>query len=227
VLPELSNASTRDDRDEFSRSLRWALDSMALLVVPVSVAMVALAEPAMRAVAFGDIATTGVPLLAAAVASLAVGLYAYGGFLLLARAYYALHDSRTPAVVALVAAVVGVATMLVFAPIAHGTARVALLGIGHSVAYAVGAVVLGIALGRRTGRRVVPARLPLAVLVATPLGVAVWLAARALDPATRTGAILTVVGGGAALFAVYAAGLRAFGVPVRMPKRAPRAVVPS
>jgi putative peptidoglycan lipid II flippase len=227
VLPELSNSAARQEPDEFSQSLRWALDSMALLVVPVSVAMIALAEPAMRAVAFGDIADSGVPLLAAAVGSLAVGLYAYGAFLLLARAFYALHDSRTSAVVAMFSAAAGVAIMVVAAPFTHGSARVTLLGIGHSVAYAIGAVVLGVALARRTGRRTLPARLPVAVLVATPLGIALWLASRAIDPTSRVEAIVTVVVGGIVLFGGYVVGLRAFGVPVRMPRRAPQAVVPS
>ena len=50
----------------------------------------------MRLVAFGSAAKTGPELLAAGMASLALGLYPYGAFLLLARGYYALGDSRTP-----------------------------------------------------------------------------------------------------------------------------------
>ena len=46
-------------------------------------------------------AATSVELLAAALVGLALGLPAYGAFLLLARAWYALGDSRTPALAAL------------------------------------------------------------------------------------------------------------------------------
>ena len=105
--------------------------------------MVALALPMMRVVAFGGAAKAGPALLAAALASLAIGLLPYAALLLFARAFYALGDSRTPAIVAIASALLGVATMAALAPVTHGSARVAALGVGHTAAYAVGAVVLG------------------------------------------------------------------------------------
>src|SRR5262249_59783527 len=100
--------AARSEFDAFARSLRWALDAMATLIVPVSAAMIVLARPGMTVFAFGEAAENGVALLAAGLASLALGLFAYGAFLMLARAYYALGDSRTPAVVALITGVLGV-----------------------------------------------------------------------------------------------------------------------
>ena len=47
---------------------------------------------------------TGSALMAAGVAGLALGLPAYGAFRLLAAAWYALDDSRTPALAAVVSA---------------------------------------------------------------------------------------------------------------------------
>ena len=72
----------------------------------------------------------GVELLAAALASLAVGLFPYGAFLLLARAWYALGDSRTPALAATVPPLVGVAVMVVVGSRTEGTARLVVLGRG-------------------------------------------------------------------------------------------------
>ena len=213
ALPELSAQETQGDRGSFATSLRWALDSMAMLVVPVSIAMAALALPAMRLVVFGEAARGGVELLAAGVASLASGLFFYGAFLLLARAYYALGDSRTPALVALGSAIVGAAVMAVGSRAVDGTAVVAALGIGHSVAYLVGAIALAIGLSRRTGRAVVPAALPRAVLLAAPLGAAAWLVARWSSPDGRLGnlillALVGSIGGG-----LYLLGVRATGGP--------------
>jgi putative peptidoglycan lipid II flippase len=213
ALPELSAQETQGDRGSFATSLRWALDSMAMLVVPVSIAMAALALPAMRLVVFGEAARGGVELLAAGVASLASGLFFYGAFLLLARAYYALGDSRTPALVALGSAIVGAAVMAVGSRAVDGTAVVAALGIGHSVAYLVGAIALAIGLSRRTGRAVVPAALPRAVLLAAPLGAAAWLVARWSNPDGRLGnlillALVGSIGGG-----LYLLGVRATGGP--------------
>ena len=213
ALPELSAQETQGDRGSFATSLRWALDSMAMLVVPVSIAMAALALPAMRLVVFGEATRGGVELLAAGVASLASGLFFYGAFLLLARAYYALGDSRTPALVALGSAIVGAAVMAVGSRAVDGTAVVAALGIGHSVAYLVGAIALAIGLSRRTGRAVVPAALPRAVLLAAPLGAAAWLVARWSNPDGRLGnlvllALVGSIGGG-----LYLLGVRATGGP--------------
>lgn len=211
ILPELSLDAARNDLDAFARSLRWSLDAMAMLVVPVSAAMIALARPGMVVVAFGEASENGVALLAAGVASLAIGLFPYGAFLLLARAYYALDDSRTPAIVAIVTGIVGVVAMGIGAFLTEGAARVAALGIGHTVAYVTGSVVLCIGLSRRTGHAIIPRALPRALAWSTVLGVVGWWIARTIDPAGRLAnlALVAVIAiGGAAL---YLLGVRATG----------------
>jgi putative peptidoglycan lipid II flippase len=207
ILPELANDAARGDRDSFARSTVWALDRMAVLVVPVSAALVAFALPLMSVVAFGQAAESGPELLAAGLATLAAGLYPYGAFLLLARCSYALGDSRTPAFVAIGAGVVGVATMLVGSVFTEGAARVAALGIAHSAAYFVGAACLGVVLSRRLGHALVPHQLGLAVACAVPLAVLGWLVVGALDPEGRVATIVAVgavvlAGGAAYLVAV-------------------------
>jgi putative peptidoglycan lipid II flippase len=211
ILPEISGEVARGELDAFAESVRRGLDSMALLVVPAAVAYLVFAAPIMRVVAFGASAGSGVPLLAAGVASLGVGLYAYGAFLLLARAYYALGDSRWPAIVATVTAAVGVVVMATGAAATHGAAKVAALGIGHSVAYLLGSLALGVGLARRTGHSLVPRQLGRAVAVAGGIGALAWLAMRAIAPDGRleTLAVLAVVGGAAAV--AYVAALRMSG----------------
>jgi putative peptidoglycan lipid II flippase len=208
---ELSLDAARADFDAFARSLRWALDTMAVLVVPVSAAMIALARPGMIVFAFGEAADNGVDLLAAGLASLALGLFAYGAFLMLARAYYALGDSRTPALVALLTGLVGVAAMGIGVLLTEGAARVAALGIGHSIAYTAGAVVLCIGLSRRTGHAIVPRALPRALAWSAVIGVAGWWVAYTLDPSGRVAnavlcTVIVAVGG-----ALYLLGVRATG----------------
>jgi putative peptidoglycan lipid II flippase len=228
ALPELSTQEARGDRDGFAKSLRWALDSMAMLTVPVSVAMVALALPAMRLVVFGEAADGGIPLLAAGVASLASGLFFYSAFLLLARAYYALGDSRTPALVALGSAVVGALVMAIGSRVVDGTAVVAALGIGHSVAYLAGAVVLAIGLSRRTGHPIVPAAFPRALLLAAPLGAAAWWVARWWEPEGRVGNFVLLALVGSVGGALYVLGVRASGGPtLRFRRGRGRAAAPA
>jgi putative peptidoglycan lipid II flippase len=221
ILPELANEAVRGDLDAFAASMRWALDSIAVLVVPVSAAFVALAQPAMRVLAFGDIHETGVPLLGAALGSLALGLFGYGAFLLLARGYYALGDSRTPAVVAIIAAAFGVGTMFGVAPFAHGTARVALLGIGHSLAYTVGAVILAVGLSRRVGRAIVPVRLPRAALVAAVVALGAWALVREVAPSGRAATVGVLAGTAIVGAACYVGAMRVLGDPLWSPRRTP------
>jgi putative peptidoglycan lipid II flippase len=205
VLPELSAEATGGDLDAFGRSVRWALDSMSLVVLPTSAVLVALAGPAMAVVAFGAADTgDGVSLMTAGTASLALGLFGYGSFRLLAAGWYALDDSRTPALVAMGSALGGVVFMIVLAPMVEGAALVAVLGLGHSLAFTVGAAVLGVGLWRRTGQRLMPRLLVRSLVASIVLGVALWELMARWDPSGRLATlvaliVLTVAGGGAFL----------------------------
>jgi putative peptidoglycan lipid II flippase len=211
ILPEISGEAARGELEAFAESVHRALDSMALLVVPVSIGFVVFALPIARVVAFGAVSRDGVALLAAGLASLGIGLYPYGAFLLLARAYYAQGESRVPALVAVATASAGVVVMAAGAAGVHGAAKVAALGIGHSSAYLLAAVALGVGLSRRTGRALVPRQLARATAVAGCVGALSWLTMRALSPDGRaqTFAATAVVAGLAA--AVYIAVLRLAG----------------
>lgn len=230
ILPELVADARSGDPDRFPASVRWALERMAVLVLPVSAVIVALALPAMRAVAFGESADTGAGLLAAALAAMAVGLLPYSAFLLLARACYALGDSRTPGVVSVVSALGGVGVMVVGALVTSGEARVAMLGAGHTVAHAVAALWLYVRLRRRTGGGFMPAGLVRMTVIAGGVGVATWLAGRVLldDGGGRLQDLVGVVGlalaGLAAMVALaLAVGLRSM-LTERRPTPAPAAV---
>jgi putative peptidoglycan lipid II flippase len=207
ILPELA-ADARSDLDGFARSVEWTLERMALVLVPVTAGLMALALPAMRVVTFGRAEETGPPLVAAALAALSAGLLPYAALLLFARAFYALGDSRTPALVAVGSGAVGVLVTVALAAVTDGAARVAALGAGHTVAYAVAAAVLGARLVTRIGR---PLHVPVvrrALACAAPAGVVCWAAARAVDPAGRLAAAATVTVLAAAAAAGYAVAMR-------------------
>jgi putative peptidoglycan lipid II flippase len=166
---------------------------------------------------------TDAQLLAAAVAGLAIGLYAYSAFLLLARGYYALGDSRTPGVVSLVSAGVGVVVMVMSAVLVDGTARIVLLGLGHSIAYTVGATVLALGLTRRTAASLRPAALGRMAFVSALAGIGGWAASEAVlgdDPgrlaSLATVMVIATIGAG-----VVVAGYRLLGVPAALSKRRP------
>jgi len=215
ILPELVTEA-RDGLDRYRGSVRWAIERMALTVLPVAVVLTAFAAPSMRIVAevVGE-TDTGARLLAAALASLGVGLLPYSAFLMLARAYYALGDSRTPGLASIAVAVVGLVAMAVATPFTDGAARIGALGLAHSLAYAVGMVVLLVGLGRRAGGSVYPAIVGAMVAASVVGGLALWWAGDRLL-AGREGPVadlvvtagLAAVGALALLAATRATGLR-------------------
>lgn len=229
ILPELVTEQRSGDLDRYRTSVRWALERMALTVLPVAIALTALAAPAMRLVAsFVADSGDGARLLAVALGTLAVGLFPYSAFLLLARAYYALGDSRTPGLISLAVAGSGLAIMAVGAPLTDGAARIAVLGLAHSVAHLLGMVLLLRGLARRAGGSLFPPAVGAMIGASVVVGVAVWFASdRLLSAHTGRVADLVVAGG---LTVLGAAGLalayRLSGLGARLTQRRPTTTPP-
>jgi putative peptidoglycan lipid II flippase len=214
ILPELVVEAGEPER--FAASVRWAVERIAALVLPVSALLVALAAPGMRLVAFGEASAAGAELLGVALASLSVGLLPYSAFLLLARVSYALGDSRTPGAISLASAAVGIAVMAAGALLeTTATERVALLGAGHTVGYVVGTVVLSRVLQRRLGTSIWPATTIRFVAVAIVAGAGAWAVQRAVDLGTgRTADLLAALAGGVAGLALVVVAVRLLHLPV-------------
>ena len=219
ILPELVGEAARPAA--FASSVRWGLERMALLVLPVTAGLMALAGTGLRAVTFGETGEVGASLIAAALVTMAVGLLPYSAFLLLARGFYALGDSRTPALTSVVSAVAGVLVMLAGALLADGTARVGLLGLGHSAAFLVGALWLGVLLTRRIGSTLVPSGIVRMLAVAAVAGAAAWRTALAVagdDPA-RLDALAATAVAGAVGAAIVLGGYRLLRLPGALTSR--------
>lgn len=210
VTPELATDVANGDLPSYAKAVRWGLDALSVTILPVSAALFALSVPMMAVIAFGEAdSDRGIELMAAATASLALGLFAYGAFRLLAGAYYALEDSRTPAIVAVASAVVGVAFMLVASAMSEGTSTIFLLGIGHTVAFLLGALVLGIGLRRRIHQPLFPRAFAPALVVSALLAGVAWAVVRALDPSTRLEDLAVLAGVGLAGLALWWLAVRA------------------
>jgi putative peptidoglycan lipid II flippase len=216
ILPELTVDVANDDMQSFGGRLRWGLDGMSRLLLPVSAAYVALALPAMRVIAVGN-SKGDADLFAAALASLGVGLFTYGTFLFFARAMYALGDSRTPAIIAGASALVGAGVMVAGGlAFDSDTAKVAALGLGHSTAYLIGTLVLGVVLRKRVGHGFFPHAFLPALAASAALGGLAWLVEDLVDPNGRLADVLV-------LAAIGAVGLGLYLVLLRMlPKSGPR-----
>lgn len=136
-------------RDELSRS--W--QRMTFLILPSTVGLVAFGRPAVSLLfergRFAAADTTAVTWVLAAYAA---GLLAYGSTRLLATAFYAFHDTRTPVRIGVLALAVNVVLGISLAWL-MGTPGIAL---ATALASALGAALLARALRRRLGSVLTP-----------------------------------------------------------------------
>lgn len=226
VQPELVGDLARGDHHAFGESLRWSLDSMAVLLLPVTAGMVALAHPVADVIAFGQARTgDGVELIAAGIAGLGLGLLPYGAFLLFARAWYAFGDSRAPAILSVVAAIAGSAVMVSCSTVLDGAALVAVLGAAHALAFGATAIALAVGIRRRTGEQLKARRSAIAALLSLATGLLAWRAAVAWDPSGRFATLVTLVVVVGVLGGGYLVLVRWLGLLV--PRPADRAEVPA
>jgi len=100
ALPTLSRQS--ESPEEFRRTLFGALYQIAFLVLPVATVLVVLRIPLVRLIFGTDIFSWEATVQTGMVVSaFALGIFFQAAAALLARGFYALHDTRTPVVISL------------------------------------------------------------------------------------------------------------------------------
>ena len=209
VQPELADDVDRADMVGFGEAMRWSLASLGVVVLPIAALMVVLAEPAMEVFAFGQAdAGDGVALMAAGVAGLALGLPAYGAFRLLAAAWYALDDSRTPALAAVASALIGVALMIALVPVTDGADRIFALGLGHTVGFLLGTTWLALRLRRHRHVALWPRSLPAVTALTAVLAGVAWVAVDLWAPDGRWATALCLTVGSLVVGGLYYGAVR-------------------
>jgi putative peptidoglycan lipid II flippase len=153
LFTAMSEHVARSEPAGVQEKLRDGLGMLAFVLAPVAVALLVLAGPiATVTLRYGAMTEAGAELVARCLAAFAIGLPAYSIFLVFTRAFYAVGDSKTPALVnagAVAAASLAGAALFALAPDGW---EVPGLAAGHSVGFAVGAAVLSGLFARKAGR---------------------------------------------------------------------------
>jgi putative peptidoglycan lipid II flippase len=215
VLPRLSRYAARRDYPrvvaELSRSLRLA----AVVVAPVAAAMVVFG-PTLAGLLFahGRSSAAAVGLLGAAVAAFGLLLVPFAGYMILLRGFYAMQDTRTPALLTASVSAVGVAGCLAAGRLLPRHELLVGLAVAYALAYTGGLVAAGLLLryrlGRIDGRRLARTHTRLAVAVAVA-GCAAEVTARLVAPVSGgawVGPLVTLATAGAVGAAGYLAAAR-------------------
>lgn len=145
-FPALAAAAARDEMGSLKATLSTALRTILYLTIPAGVGLFVLREP-LVALLFqrGQFDAASTQTVAFALAFYAPGLFALAVTEILTRAYYALHDTRTPVLIAVATVAANVALSLAFiGPLAHGG-----LALAATLANSAEAVVLVVLLRRR------------------------------------------------------------------------------
>ena len=178
LLPSLSEDWQRQDREDFRRTLARGVRASAFVVVPAAAGYLVLARPIVRLLLENGVAgPESTDLVAGVLTYFAVGLFSFSAFMLFLRAFYAMQDTRTPAIINLFAVAVNTGANLALFPVLG----VRGLALGHALAYTFAMVVAGAVLRRRLrgleGRALMRGLVKVAV-AAVATATAAWGAAR-------------------------------------------------
>jgi putative peptidoglycan lipid II flippase len=106
TLPAISRSAARKDQTEFRHTLASSVRLALLLTIPSAVGLIVLGRPIIALIyERGHFGPTDTEHTAAALGFFAVGLTGYAAIKILAPAFYALGDARTPMIISLLSMV--------------------------------------------------------------------------------------------------------------------------
>jgi putative peptidoglycan lipid II flippase len=151
VLPTMSTQAARLQSEDFRETLSLGLRMVFFIMFPAMVGLITLRIPIVNLLLehgqFDRLSTQGT---AAAILFYAVGLWAFAGVRIVAQAFYALQDTKTPvktAFTALITNAVLSAVFIAWTPLQHGG-----LALANSLAATINIVLLMFLLRKRIGR---------------------------------------------------------------------------
>jgi putative peptidoglycan lipid II flippase len=152
LFTAFSEHAARQEVAKLGERMRQGLRMLFFILIPLAGACVILGPAAARiALEHGAMSREGSLLVGRALAMFGLGLPAYSAFLVMTRAFYALGNAKTPALLNGVTIVLTMlAGVLGFFGAPNGW-EVAGLAAGHSIGFLVGAGLLGRSLGKQVG----------------------------------------------------------------------------
>ncbi len=115
ALPVLSTLWADKKRDDFVKTISTSFRQILFFIVPISVLLYVLRAQVVRVIlGAGSFNWYDTRLTAACLAIFCIGLFAQGTFPLIIRGFYALHNTKTPFYIGIVAMIVNFLSLLLF-----------------------------------------------------------------------------------------------------------------
>ena len=218
LFPRMSRSASMEHRGDVANTLAGGLTLSATLLVPATAVLIALG-PLIGTVVFahGNVSLPDARLTGATLAGFAVGLVPFSAFQVQLRAFLAMRDSRTPALVNLAITALNVVADVALYVALPSRQKVVGLAVGFSLSYIVGTLwfarLLRVRLGPANEHRVARThvRLTLATVIAIVPAYAtarLLTAGLGLDVESAIVALIAALAVGAGLFAALASRMR-------------------
>ncbi len=200
AFPTFADQYSRGQIQQLRSALAATVRSILFIAIPAGVGLLVLSEPIIQLVfQRGRFTETSTALVAAALSAYALGLIGHSGVEILARAFYALHDTKTPVLLG----VLSLAINLVMSLSLINVLGVTGLALANTTAALIEMTLLIVVIRRRLGG-LDDRRLALSALrttaAAVTMGLVVW---GFLNAAATMGVVVRTLGGvaiGASVF---------------------------
>ena len=97
IYPMLSKLSSKDNKEKFTSSVVQSINSVILLVIPISIGAIVLATPIVKLLfQRGEFDARATSMTAIALIMYSIGMVAFGLRDILGKVFYALQDTKTP-----------------------------------------------------------------------------------------------------------------------------------
>jgi putative peptidoglycan lipid II flippase len=116
TLPYLSRQHANASKEDFSRTVDWSMKLVIFIAVPAAVGLILLSDPLVATLFYGgEFSAFDVEMTALSLEAFALGLIGFSLVKILAPAYFAREDTKTPVKIGLVALAVNFVLSVTFA----------------------------------------------------------------------------------------------------------------
>jgi murein biosynthesis integral membrane protein MurJ len=219
LLPRMSAHAAERKYGLVSSDFSTAVRLASVIVVPAALILAVLGAPLAEAVfGYGSTSVASARYVGEIFAVFSLGLLPFTLFQLLLRVFYAMHDSRTPALISVVTMVINIVANLIALAVLPPRQVVAGLGAGFGLASLAGTVTAWRVLSRRIGGlggqavRAGLVKMHAAAIPGAIFAIAVGVMVGAVLSGGRIAAFFTVAIGGAGAMLLYVLFAKSFGV---------------